>query len=230
MSRDEETFQPEAVRQQAAGDARRAAGDRARPDAGHRRLAGPHLRAARRARRRRADHRRLRARRAGGHRSCWTRPASTCRSFTAAIDEHLNEHGVHRPRSRRRRRPPVRSASRAWRTRRWRPGTAGPDRRPGRAPAWFELARAAVVRFARRERRRAADPPTGSPSDRDLGRGAPALHGALADPTPFATIAYNAGLDVPSPRRCSPSPSPATPTAACAGSIAQAHRASASRR
>ena len=67
IARDEETFQPEAVREQAARVARRAAGDRARPDAGHRRLAGRTRASCSPSAARRADHRRLRARRARGH-------------------------------------------------------------------------------------------------------------------------------------------------------------------
>ena len=49
ISRDEETFAPRAVRQQAAGVAGRPAGDRGRPDAGDRGVTGPHGRAAARA-------------------------------------------------------------------------------------------------------------------------------------------------------------------------------------
>jgi AAA+ superfamily predicted ATPase len=67
------------------------------------------------------------------------------------------------------------------------------------APAWFELARAAVVRFARRETGdEPVDPAEQAALDRDLDAARLRLHESLAEPTPFATIAYNAGLDVPS--------------------------------
>ena len=69
----------------------------------------------------------------------------------------------------------------------------------GGAPEWFDFARAVVVRFARRDGGDPADDAdTLAALDRDVEDARIRLHGALADPTPFATIAYNAGLDATS--------------------------------
>lgn len=70
---------------------------------------------------------------------------------------------------------------------------------PADAPAWFELARAAVVRFARledgEERR---DPDELARLDRELARARERLRNSLGEETPFATIVHNAGLDTSS--------------------------------
>jgi len=64
------------------------------------------------------------------------------------------------------------------------------------AAAWFEFARAAVVRFARLDDvDGTADGGELAALDGDLAAARAALRSDLADATPFATIAYNAGLD-----------------------------------
>jgi ATPase family associated with various cellular activities (AAA) len=65
-----------------------------------------------------------------------------------------------------------------------------------RGPAWFELARAAVVRLARREQTGDADTAAELDAlDADLASARERFHAELAAPTPFATIAFNAVLD-----------------------------------
>ena len=108
ISRDEETFAAQAVRQQAPRVARRPAGDRDRPDAGDRRLARAHRGAA---------HRTRRARRRSSSCARSPRPRASSACATSGLDLHVitardrrapQRPRLHRPRPRRRRRPPVR--------------------------------------------------------------------------------------------------------------------------
>ena len=214
IARDEETHQPmpymESLPESLAGPP----GVRARPDARHRRLDGAHDRAARRARRRATSPPSARWPRRRASRGC-ADSGLPVRLVTGQRRRAAQRLGLHRPRPRRRGRPPVRRGL----------GGTLPDASP-RAPRARRPA-AVVARPGRQGRRagaarpsRARSPTAPATRARCRGRGADAFARRPAARRPQRREA------VPRPRSAPPRPTAAAPQNISANKCGSASAAS----